>query len=234
MEKRYPHPLYENYGTSSMSTLPEQERNHQDYASNTHPIPIHRQIDSLGYSSWVQAPQDFTHFPESWMSDGAVSDNRQENYLVEGSEEQTFPPTMNGALSLTQPAGLCNQPDPSIQGSIAGPQNESSSSLPSYFHHSQSLFPTTIMESSGKVCIACGSKNTPEWRPGPEGGKSLCNACGLRVSRANAKVQKRQEDARTASEMIAGGVLTPDHTGEEVDNKRESKRRRFTKIFEPV
>jgi len=28
-------------------------------------------------------------------------------------------------------------------------------------------------------CLACGVKQTPEWRRGPAGAKTLCNACGL-------------------------------------------------------
>ncbi|ODV83384.1 hypothetical protein CANARDRAFT_30009 [[Candida] arabinofermentans NRRL YB-2248] len=28
-------------------------------------------------------------------------------------------------------------------------------------------------------CMQCGSMNTPEWRKGPTGAKTLCNACGL-------------------------------------------------------
>ncbi|KAG7195467.1 uncharacterized protein KQ657_003229 [Scheffersomyces spartinae] len=29
------------------------------------------------------------------------------------------------------------------------------------------------------VCLHCGIKSTPEWRKGPDGNRSLCNACGL-------------------------------------------------------
>ncbi|PVG04224.1 hypothetical protein CPB86DRAFT_747542 [Serendipita vermifera] len=32
----------------------------------------------------------------------------------------------------------------------------------------------------GRVCTACGRNNSPEWRKGPQGPKTLCNACGLR------------------------------------------------------
>jgi len=31
-------------------------------------------------------------------------------------------------------------------------------------------------------CTSCGTKETPEWRRGPDGQRSLCNACGLRES----------------------------------------------------
>nr|TKW07382.1 hypothetical protein SEVIR_7G302700v2 [Setaria viridis] len=33
---------------------------------------------------------------------------------------------------------------------------------------------------SEKQCVHCGSSETPQWREGPEGPATLCNACGLR------------------------------------------------------
>ena len=29
-------------------------------------------------------------------------------------------------------------------------------------------------------CLHCGTVKTPQWRMGPEGKKTLCNACGVR------------------------------------------------------
>lgn len=61
--------------------------------------------------------------------------------------------------------------------------------------------PTGVMR-----CVACKSVSSPEWRKGPSGKKDLCNACGLRYSRAKAKKEgitsRRKRDNRppTASE----------------------------------
>ncbi|KAK6204351.1 uncharacterized protein RJT21DRAFT_132060 [Scheffersomyces amazonensis] len=33
------------------------------------------------------------------------------------------------------------------------------------------------------TCKHCGSENTPEWRSGPDGSRTLCNACGLFYSK---------------------------------------------------
>jgi hypothetical protein len=38
-------------------------------------------------------------------------------------------------------------------------------------------------------CRACGERNSREWRRGPDGYKSLCNACGLHF----AKLVKKEE-----------------------------------------
>ncbi|ORX96629.1 hypothetical protein K493DRAFT_281807 [Basidiobolus meristosporus CBS 931.73] len=36
-----------------------------------------------------------------------------------------------------------------------------------------------------RVCTECGTVDSPEWRKGPQGPKTLCNACGLRWSKLN-------------------------------------------------
>ncbi|KKK14609.1 hypothetical protein ARAM_007682 [Aspergillus rambellii] len=41
------------------------------------------------------------------------------------------------------------------------------------------------------MCTDCGTADSPEWRKGPEGPKTLCNACGLRW----AKKEKKRQDA---------------------------------------
>lgn len=43
---------------------------------------------------------------------------------------------------------------------------------------------------TGKKCCNCGATRTPQWREGPEGPKTLCNACGVRYSRGKAAVAK--------------------------------------------
>ncbi|KAH9483944.1 Cutinase gene palindrome-binding protein [Psilocybe cubensis] len=42
------------------------------------------------------------------------------------------------------------------------------------------------------VCFTCGSTVSPEWRKGPQGPKTLCNACGLRWAK---QMRKAPEDA---------------------------------------
>jgi len=38
----------------------------------------------------------------------------------------------------------------------------------------------TSAECSGRKCLHCGAEKTPQWRTGPMGPKTLCNACGVR------------------------------------------------------
>jgi len=39
------------------------------------------------------------------------------------------------------------------------------------------------------VCTDCGTLDSPEWRKGPSGPKTLCNACGLRWAKKEKKKQ---------------------------------------------
>ena len=40
-----------------------------------------------------------------------------------------------------------------------------------------------------KICVECQTKETPEWRSGPNGYATLCNACGLRAAKRK-KIEK--------------------------------------------
>ncbi|OJJ49328.1 hypothetical protein ASPZODRAFT_129765 [Penicilliopsis zonata CBS 506.65] len=40
---------------------------------------------------------------------------------------------------------------------------------------------------AGYMCADCGTYDSPEWRKGPKGPKTLCNACGLRWSKKEKK-----------------------------------------------
>ncbi|KAL5489977.1 WC2 [Sanghuangporus weigelae] len=56
------------------------------------------------------------------------------------------------------------------------------------------FFSISLMQKKGNgqqyVCVTCGRTDSPEWRKGPRGPKTLCNACGLRW----AKRSKRTDD----------------------------------------
>jgi len=55
-------------------------------------------------------------------------------------------------------------------------------------------------------CRHCGAKDTPEWRRGPDGRKSLCNACGLHYS----KVIKKETLTVAAGRCVSvNSLLNP-------------------------
>ncbi|KAI8335795.1 hypothetical protein BC941DRAFT_429398 [Chlamydoabsidia padenii] len=60
----------------------------------------------------------------------------------------------------------------------------------SLYHKRPHHNPSSISScQSTKRCARCGTNNSPEWRRGPNGHKTLCNACGLRYSRLMSKQQ---------------------------------------------
>ena len=59
----------------------------------------------------------------------------------------------------------------------------------------------------GKRCAHCNTQTTPLWRNGPDGPKTLCNACGVRDNRRHAKVRpppRNPEKIRRASRRRLG------------------------------
>ncbi|GFR49765.1 hypothetical protein Agub_g11928 [Astrephomene gubernaculifera] len=48
-------------------------------------------------------------------------------------------------------------------------------------------------KATGRTCMSCGVTSTPQWREGPMGPKTLCNACGVRYVRSQQRAagQKR-------------------------------------------
>ncbi|KAJ1958485.1 hypothetical protein IWQ62_004892, partial [Dispira parvispora] len=66
---------------------------------------------------------------------------------------------------------------------------------------SSDLLPSSSMvgthsHSGPKRCESCHTESSPEWRRGPSGHKTLCNACGLRYARSLNR-QSRQPGRRT-------------------------------------
>ncbi|KAI8364053.1 hypothetical protein BD560DRAFT_403448 [Blakeslea trispora] len=62
-------------------------------------------------------------------------------------------------------------------------------------------------------CQSCGTDSSPEWRRGPTGHKTLCNACGLRYSRSVARQGKKMaaERRRKQQHSLFQSQNTPHH-----------------------
>lgn len=92
-----------------------------------------------------------------------------------------------------------------------------------------------------RSCTLCGTTKTPLWRSGPDGPKSLCNACGIRMKKSRRQLQASTEGGSSSSRppsyksLLASAKssgrsvkrkLSNDSDDEEVHNKKLS---RFTK-----
>jgi len=61
-------------------------------------------------------------------------------------------------------------------------------------------------------CHMCGVTETPEWRRGPAGDHTLCNACGLHYAKSLKKQKKEREGRKHSIELLLnsnGSALTP-------------------------
>lgn len=82
----------------------------------------------------------------------------------------------------TPTAGLRVFPDGSLPTSFPSPGFDSDQRGPQYKKRSRAPAPGS--------CQACGTAETPEWRRGPDGARTLCNACGLHYAKL---VRKRMQ-----------------------------------------
>eukprot|EP00002_Diphylleia_rotans_P034149 TRINITY_DN7317_c0_g2_i4.p2 TRINITY_DN7317_c0_g2~~TRINITY_DN7317_c0_g2_i4.p2 ORF type:complete len:121 (-),score=17.05 TRINITY_DN7317_c0_g2_i4:621-983(-) len=55
------------------------------------------------------------------------------------------------------------------------------------------------MKTSETGCESCGVRESPEWRRGPTGDLTLCNACGLRFKKSQAE---QTESKKSPQDMI--------------------------------
>jgi PAS domain S-box-containing protein len=62
--------------------------------------------------------------------------------------------------------------------------------------------PKKVKSADEYVCTDCGTLDSPEWRKGPNGPKTLCNACGLRWAKKEKKV--KGSDGETPGPMVPG------------------------------
>lgn len=82
---------------------------------------------------------------------------------------------------------------------------------------------------AAKACADCHTTKTPLWRGGPEGPKSLCNACGIRYRKrrrqalgldANAEPQDQQHKKKAVA-AASSSSKEDKKTEEEGDKKKQ-------------
>ncbi|KAJ6814840.1 putative GATA transcription factor 22 isoform X1 [Iris pallida] len=94
----------------------------------------------------------------------------------------------------------------SLEDHQAQPNRESSSNGNSYCPAAGRI--------AVRVCSDCSTTKTPLWRSGPQGPKSLCNACGIR--------QMKARRAMRAAAAASGG-LVPAGAAKKVVKKERSE-----------
>jgi hypothetical protein len=73
-------------------------------------------------------------------------------------------------------------------------------------------------------CLSCNRAETPEWRRGPDGARTLCNACGLHY----AKLTRKMGGKAIASKMLPSTVQTRDPKHDSLPEERQRTAREVT------
>ncbi|XP_057958794.1 GATA transcription factor 1 [Malania oleifera] len=62
--------------------------------------------------------------------------------------------------------------------------------------------PKTTPKATGRKCLHCQAEKTPQWRAGPLGPKTLCNACGVRYKSGRLLPEYRPASSPTFSSSL--------------------------------
>uniref|UniRef100_A0A7S0WRZ3 GATA-type domain-containing protein n=1 Tax=Chlamydomonas leiostraca TaxID=1034604 RepID=A0A7S0WRZ3_9CHLO len=98
---------------------------------------------------------------------------------------------------------------------------------------------TAVMEArspkaGGKIrsCFECGATDTPQWRQGPAGARSLCNACGVRHSRHVRKAGKGK--AKSGGHHSPGTASWDECEDSEDTNSEDTSKGTTIAVHHPV
>lgn len=69
-------------------------------------------------------------------------------------------------------------------------------------HSSSSSVSSKPSSTLGRKCLHCGAEKTPQWRAGPLGPKTLCNACGVRYKSGRLCAEYRPASSPTFSSEL--------------------------------
>lgn len=103
---------------------------------------------------------------------------------VEEQEEKLLPkepPVSLSTADLVQPKFRLVLP-PSLLSSAVPETASSTETAPAPIIPTPVQVTSSKAKKTGKKCEACSATSTPQWRRGPSGARTLCNACGVKYS----------------------------------------------------
>jgi len=203
---------YNNYphqpSTSAAYSLPPPAGGQYAYASQQHQQQQQQQAQfhpGYQYSQGMQPTS--AQQPLPYPNNGQHHPHHQQYYHQLQQQHaypahptsQLPPPSLSPAPSHPAPT-----PSPNVTSAALPPPAEAVAPTPSKSAGGRAKTAegggAPVRESkpsaSGQACESCGTETSPEWRKGPSGIKSLCNACGLRYARQVArrnKLEKQKE-----------------------------------------
>ncbi|RHZ47259.1 hypothetical protein Glove_586g18 [Diversispora epigaea] len=186
------------------------------------PITVHQQNMYYTHHNGPQTSYPPTNYPPTSYPPPSYPQNQPQphNHNHNSQQQQSLPlppppsshPPSSHPSSLTPttsptppPSQIPSQLPPTSSSSSPPPSSSSLSS--SQVDHNQNhiftpLKPTRNSNAThGKKCESCHTSSSPEWRRGPTGHKTLCNACGLRYSRTLARENRKREQQQLEQEQ---------------------------------
>ncbi|KAF3989172.1 hypothetical protein FT663_03619 [Candidozyma haemuli var. vulneris] len=166
---------YDSGNTSSLNILPPI----QSYS----PASINSSLSQSSYSTTSTTTANSTL---SKLSNSTTATPPAEHSATPKLTEVTSMPKPRAALPTPTPSPLSKKPIvASVSPKLSKPQKYTKKSLLSSPQKEKTIVKSTVAKRRGRkkkpeaYCHQCGSTSTPEWRRGPSGSRSLCNACGL-------------------------------------------------------
>lgn len=201
-------------------TEAEQEQNEPSYQNNRNLLATHPELQaqvSPIYSHHRSQPIHLTPYPPQ---NHYSYHGHAYSYPTEGMG-QSFPRlqrhSLVGKVSRPSTSGPNRPPSTgghSTSGSVQQPGGGNSKPKPNgsakkgkfMKFNSQRVKPFSPTE-----CAHCGSTKTPEWRRGPGGDKTLCNACGIFFSKLIKKYHGPAEAAKIMTQRKEKGEKLDRH-----------------------
>ncbi|CDZ96439.1 GATA-4/5/6 transcription factors [Phaffia rhodozyma] len=115
-------------------------------------------------------------------------------------------------LSSMHPLQTSTQPTSSQHPSV---QQQQQQQQPSMAQQDSLKKPKKVKKSKEEhnyVCVTCGRTDSPEWRKGPLGPKTLCNACGLRYAKKQQASGTAPAPAPKKKSISGQGAIGPTDT----------------------
>ncbi|EFA77670.1 putative GATA-binding transcription factor [Heterostelium album PN500] len=153
-------------------------------------------IEKKKYSNYTQQNYHYSQSPNG----ATISNPHDYNYQM--NDHPCSETIKDGASVHTTPKTKTK--------SKSSPSSSNPRNSPTYINLTENLIKaqnkkTKKSSSQNRVCVNCKTTDTPEWRRGPQGAKTLCNACGIRYRLSKQKTNDPQiptsEDEQTKSTM---------------------------------
>ncbi|CDH54007.1 predicted protein [Lichtheimia corymbifera JMRC:FSU:9682] len=149
-----------------------------------HCLTIH---DTVRQQRLTTTELNSSHQP--WLDDMITEANELLNALLRIQKQQLF---SQQQATPYLPAVAINQQDDDDDVSSNNSSNNNNEETTSQRRKRRKRAPF-----QGR-CHACNSSETPEWRRGPDGARTLCNACGLHY----AKMERKRAAAAAAAAAV--------------------------------